>query len=627
MRTIRTTKYETVAPYSFVGVSVDIKKNANKYVKVSIQKYEYNDSDSSSDDDIPPPIVAILPPFGSVPAAAAPGGALVSGGTVSVPYPTPSASKPPPDPRIYYVQHSTGRITEHISSGRHGSPMTLKLAINEFENYYRKYTGNFWGKPPLAWIKSGKYKLQNIDEPIVIKSPHKTPLDADLTTFIADVYSPDLLNVTLFERKVNREYPLGKINIEQLQIAYIACDEIEPYLDGTIRDNLIKGGIKKTDIDGLITEKLYELTHLVLINIPTIFGTKRDKMSIIDSMELLEWYREKIKTDMASDGTDVDHIVETVNDAAEVYSQFRFRLCVENDKSPMGRVLSDMVAKTMGPTHTEWDLDLLKMYRVTDSRSRDEEGIFSGINDHRLMFHGTTPGNLVNIMETGLHVPSIHQILNGTTLGKGIYFADCITKSFQYCLKTRSLSGHGNSHLPAAKNKHAYILVCEVALGRSKIVCDEDNTEFHLAKHGTRKQLREYEKRPLHEEYQSKTAAGEYQCVYRRLTDGVTKQMIPKETIDLLEIGPDFIDPLDGPGTELPAVRVPTSIGKVSIYSEKPIVSYNDATMNRDGTITIPPPTVQPTTTFHYNEYCIFDENQYRIRYVLMLQYKERPEV
>jgi len=628
--------YETVAPYAFVGICVNIKKNTNKYIKVSIQKRTMDDSDSS-DDDSPgssllissllngPPSVAPPIPFGGVP---------LVGGVINLPlsrglvHPVPAVTKGPVPhavdngPRDYYIAQGTGRIAKHSHYVRRGYAMTLSVAISIFKKRYKHYTGNVWGEPYTT--KKDKYKLQNIDDPTIIKLDEKEPIDEWLEMFIKDIYPPSMLNVSRTERKRNDEYPLGKVNIDQLRMALKACHAITPYLDGTMRDRLAAKGKRETEIDGKITEKLHDLTHEVLTNIPIIFGTKSNKICVIDSLELLEWYKEKIMTDISisfNDSEEIDVIIESVNVTAEIYSQFKFDLSLIDQKSSplQWEMLTNMIVDTMGPTHKEWDLELVRAYGTSDCREYEDESIFFNTADHRLLFHGTTPGNLIDIMKSGLHVPGVHQIQNGTTLGKGIYFADCITKSFQYCLR----SGRGDPHLPAVKNKNAYMLVCEVALGRTKVVCGVDNDKF--SKHLTAKQLREYEKRALSGDYQSKTAAGEYQCTYKTLSSPVMKKLIPSPTIEVMTLDPSSINP-SGPWPDvgIPGVRVPTSISKVNVYSEDPIITYNQPMQNRDGTVGLPIPVVEPTTTFHYNEYCIYDKNQYRIRYVMMLNYTER---
>ena len=41
--------------------------------------------------------------------------------------------------------------------------------------------------------------------------------------------------------------------------------------------------------------------------------------------------------------------------------------------------------------------------------------------------------NFMGILTTRLRLPNSNQVSNGSTLGLGIYFADVITKSFNYC--------------------------------------------------------------------------------------------------------------------------------------------------------------------------------------------------
>uniref|UniRef100_A0A9J2Q7J6 Poly [ADP-ribose] polymerase n=1 Tax=Ascaris lumbricoides TaxID=6252 RepID=A0A9J2Q7J6_ASCLU len=71
--------------------------------------------------------------------------------------------------------------------------------------------------------------------------------------------------------------------------------------------------------------------------------------------------------------------------------------------------------------------------------------------DHRYLWHGTKPENILSILKLGLLATPASAIQTGQSFGKGIYFADIFAKSECYC--TCSVSGL------------KYALLCQVALG------------------------------------------------------------------------------------------------------------------------------------------------------------------
>uniref|UniRef100_X1Z9Z7 Poly [ADP-ribose] polymerase n=1 Tax=Capitella teleta TaxID=283909 RepID=X1Z9Z7_CAPTE len=87
-----------------------------------------------------------------------------------------------------------------------------------------------------------------------------------------------------------------------------------------------------------------------------------------------------------------------------------------------------------------------------DDRLRD-----CGVDNRRLLFHGSSTSNLMSILKRGLLIAPPEAPACGYLFGKGIYTADQFAKSAAYCYNWGF--GSGNS-------KHKFMLVCEVALGR-----------------------------------------------------------------------------------------------------------------------------------------------------------------
>eukprot|EP00927_Polykrikos_kofoidii_P061883 TRINITY_DN56705_c0_g1_i1.p1 TRINITY_DN56705_c0_g1~~TRINITY_DN56705_c0_g1_i1.p1 ORF type:complete len:339 (+),score=34.95 TRINITY_DN56705_c0_g1_i1:193-1209(+) len=99
-----------------------------------------------------------------------------------------------------------------------------------------------------------------------------------------------------------------------------------------------------------------------------------------------------------------------------------------------------------------FDLELVKAYRVKSPDLEDKFDAFreslrerKKVSDCRTLFHGTSSENARRITSTGFSLPNRRGMF-----GKGVYFADCPLKSWQYC------------PWPGA------MLVCEVELGNSK---------------------------------------------------------------------------------------------------------------------------------------------------------------
>ena len=89
-----------------------------------------------------------------------------------------------------------------------------------------------------------------------------------------------------------------------------------------------------------------------------------------------------------------------------------------------------------------------------------------GVENRRLLWHGTKPENLLSIFSVGLLVNAPFAQITGRAFGDGLYFADVLDKSFNYSTN----NPWANRRSQKASTKQNYLLLCDVALGKSKNV-------------------------------------------------------------------------------------------------------------------------------------------------------------
>lgn len=70
-----------------------------------------------------------------------------------------------------------------------------------------------------------------------------------------------------------------------------------------------------------------------------------------------------------------------------------------------------------------------------------------------LLWHGSRTTNFAGIMSQGLRIAPPEAPNSGAMFGKGLYFADIVSKSANYCCVTGTTENEG------------LLLLCEVALG------------------------------------------------------------------------------------------------------------------------------------------------------------------
>lgn len=91
--------------------------------------------------------------------------------------------------------------------------------------------------------------------------------------------------------------------------------------------------------------------------------------------------------------------------------------------------------------------------------------IFFNLGNKMLLWHGSRLTNYVGIFSKGLRIAPLEAPSNGYMFGKGIYFADMVSKSANYCLASKI-------------NNSGLVLLCEVALGN---INEKSQADFDAA--------------------------------------------------------------------------------------------------------------------------------------------------
>jgi len=119
-------------------------------------------------------------------------------------------------------------------------------------------------------------------------------------------------------------------------------------------------------------------------------------------------------------------------------------------KSERYKLLEEYVRNTHAATHNRYTLDILDIFEV--KRHGEEERYTSNIHNKMLLWHGSRLTNFVGILSQGLRIAPPEAPVTGYMFGKGVYFADMVSKSANYCYTNPT-------------NNTGILLLCEVALG------------------------------------------------------------------------------------------------------------------------------------------------------------------
>lgn len=122
------------------------------------------------------------------------------------------------------------------------------------------------------------------------------------------------------------------------------------------------------------------------------------------------------------------------------------------------RWIHQYVKNTHAKTHDKYRIEVIGVFSV--KREEELDRYRKDLGNKMMLWHGSRLSNYVGILSEGLKIAPFEAPTTGYMFGKGIYFADIVSKSANYC-KPKDLN-------------EGLLLICEVALGKmqNKLVAD-----------------------------------------------------------------------------------------------------------------------------------------------------------
>ncbi|KAM3128613.1 Poly [ADP-ribose] polymerase 2 [Paramecium bursaria] len=136
----------------------------------------------------------------------------------------------------------------------------------------------------------------------------------------------------------------------------------------------------------------------------------------------------------------------------ECYRNLNVKIRVVQKNEKTYKVISKSINNTHGQTHKNFSLEIDQLFEI--EKETDNTSFLDCGNNH-LLFHGSRMSNFVGILSTGLRIAPPQAPPTGYMFGKGIYFADMVSKSANYCCASIT-------------NPTGLLLICQVALGKSQ---------------------------------------------------------------------------------------------------------------------------------------------------------------
>lgn len=342
----------------------------------------------------------------------------------------------------YHLFRSWGRIGTTIG-GNKLERMSLEECIEQFESLYEEKTGNEWKnrehfvKVPNCMypidIDHGDQEVASLDSDI--KSNLQKPIQ-DLMRLIFDVAE---MKKVMLEFEIDMEkMPLGKLSKKQIDKAYAVLTQLQEIL-------------KKSNVD---RTALIDASNRFYTLIPHNFGVSGPK--ILESPEEIrakcDMLDALLEMEIAYNLLSSDKTNEKENPLDVHYKQLKTNIDVLDKTSEEFKMIEKYVKNTHAATHTQYDLEIAEVFVVRRNGEEQRYKPFKKLPNRKLLWHGSRTTNYAGILSQGLRIAPPEAPVTGYMFGKGIYFADMVSKSANYCC----------TH---SQNPTGLLLLCEVALG------------------------------------------------------------------------------------------------------------------------------------------------------------------
>lgn len=276
-------------------------------------------------------------------------------------------------------------------------------------------------------------------------------LDHRVSDLIKLIFDVKIVQQTLTEIGYDlKKMPLGKLSQKNIDKAYSILKQISKELDkGKLRNNTRITTLSSKFFSNIPHDVGFKDMRKMKITTKEIVNEKLDLLDTLSNM--------KITKNITNNTESEKNIIE------QSYEQLKNNITPIDKSSDIWKTIDEFIQKGKCPTHNYYQLELLDCYEL--EREGEKEKYTENIGNKMLLWHGSRLTNYVGILTTGLRIAPPEAPSTGYMFGKGVYFADMVTKSANYC----------HHHL---SNNVGLLLICEVALGQTN---DLLHSDYHAA--------------------------------------------------------------------------------------------------------------------------------------------------
>ena len=367
--------------------------------------------------------------------------------------------------RKWYVFRSWGRVGTTIGGTKLEDYEDKHEAVKQFEFLYEEKSGNRWKNRHDFKKVAGKFFPLDIDmgesneelKKLSIKDS-KSKLDKAIQELVTLIFDIERMKSAMIELEIDlTKMPLGKLSKNQIETAYKILTEVQSMIKNS-------SGSESKFLDA--SNRFYTL-------IPHDFGMKTPPL--LDNPDIV-----KNKIDMLDNMKEIDlafNLLQTKDEKDKDkdpidshYEKLKTEVSVLPRNSEEFSILEEYVKNTHASTHTQYTLEIEEIFKVSRKGEAKRFKPFKALPNRKLLWHGSRTTNFAGILSQGLRIAPPEAPVTGYMFGKGIYFADMVSKSANYCCTNRYISRlyrsfRSNNIWYFRTNNTGLLLLCDVALG------------------------------------------------------------------------------------------------------------------------------------------------------------------
>ncbi|XP_010863533.1 poly [ADP-ribose] polymerase 1 [Esox lucius] len=345
----------------------------------------------------------------------------------------------------YWVFRSWGRVGTTIGGNKLDKFHDKNSAMDNFLGVYEEKTGNAWGSSNFTKYPNKFYPLEidyGQDEEAVKRltasAGTKSLLAKPVQELIRTIFDVESMKKAMVEFEIDlQKMPLGKLSKRQIQSAYALLSEVQQAVS-----------------DGSSDSHILDLSNRFYTLIPHDFGMK--KPPLLSNLDYIQ-----AKVQMLDNLLDIEVAYSLLRGGADDnkkdpidinYEKLKTKIEVVDKTTQEAEIILQYVKNTHAATHNTYTLEVEEIFKIVREGEYQRYRPFQDLPNRQLLWHGSRTTNYAGILSQGLRIAPPEAPVTGYMFGKGVYFADMVSKSANYCHTSQS-------------DPTGLILLGEVALG------------------------------------------------------------------------------------------------------------------------------------------------------------------